>query len=85
MPRIMVQVLIGGGGGTFSTGSTASRPRPQGVAVADFNRDGRPDIAVASTAAGPGLAILYTNSNGSFTATAIAGEATLNCTGRGGP
>jgi Ca2+-binding RTX toxin-like protein len=63
----MVQVLMGNGDGTF----LAPVPYPSGgnnprsVAVADFNSDGRPDVAVASAAA-LAVSVLLGNGDGTL-------------------
>jgi len=53
-----ISVLLGNGVGGF--GSAMSFPvgfRPQSVAIGDFNRDGRPDLAVANSEADPGKSV----------------------------
>jgi hypothetical protein len=63
-----VSVLLAKGDGTFGaqkelkTGNT-----PTGVAVADLNADGKPDIAVADSGANT-VSVLLGNGNGNFAA-----------------
>jgi hypothetical protein len=65
-----VSVLLGNGNGTFqehqdfSTG--AGTQNPAWLAVGDFNRDGKLDLAVANEA-GNTISILLGNGNGTFT------------------
>jgi len=68
-----ITVLLGNGDGTFQaptsypTGSASSSPR--GIAIADFNGDGLPDLAVAN---GDNTAsLLLNNGNGTFAAQTI--------------
>jgi len=61
-----VSVLLGKGDGTFKP--TVNYPvgaGPAGIAIADFNGDGTPDIAVANTASAT-VRILYGKGNGTF-------------------
>jgi hypothetical protein len=62
-----VSVLLGNGDRTFQTAQTAmAYGNPSFVTVADFNNDGKADIAVAN---GPGtttVSILYGNGDGTF-------------------
>src|SRR5947207_15834869 len=45
-----VAVLLGNGDGTFQVARNFRvRSEPYSVAVADFNRDGKPDLAVANS------------------------------------
>ena len=58
-----VAVLLGNGDGTFRTAASYSQPGASGVATGDFNRDGKPDFALA----GPGYLIVYLgNGDGTF-------------------
>jgi hypothetical protein len=74
-----VQVLFGNGAGGFVTGpgATGHAARPQGVAAADFNRDGHLDLVVAHESAS-GLSVLTGNGGSAFTAQSIPGIANLN-------
>src|SRR4051794_26493324 len=46
--------------------SYATGPNPAGVAVGDFNLDGRSDIAVVNQAAAGTVSVLLSNGNGTF-------------------
>jgi hypothetical protein len=64
-----VQVLLGNGDGTFTAGSpylVSSGLYPQGVAIGDFNGDGKPDIAV-SDLLNQTVTILTGKGDGTFT------------------
>lgn len=67
-----VAVLYGKGDGTFPTSAefaaVPNQSLPTGVAVGDFNKDGKPDIVVAATAGNPsgGISVLLNNGNGTF-------------------
>ncbi|MBZ5665211.1 MAG: FG-GAP-like repeat-containing protein [Acidobacteriia bacterium] len=64
-----VAVLYGKGDGTFQDPvEFASLYTSTGVAIGDFNKDGKPDIVVAATAAKPygGISVLINNGNGTF-------------------
>jgi hypothetical protein len=68
---LSVAVFYGHGDGTFpnSTEFSASvlgKTTPTGVAVGDFNQDGKPDIVTASVRAG--ITVLLNQSNGAFAA-----------------
>jgi FG-GAP-like repeat len=65
-----VSILLGNGDGTFQpqvSYLTASlidnQTNPQMIAIGDFNQDGKPDLAIATTAA---LSILLGNGDGTF-------------------
>ena len=75
-----VQVLTGDGAGGFATGwaLVGVANRPQGLAPADFNHDGRMDLAVAYAAEGGGVAVLYNSASGALSAQRIGGEENLN-------
>ncbi|MGI4735249.1 MAG: FG-GAP repeat domain-containing protein [Janthinobacterium lividum] len=65
-----VGVLLGNGNGTFAAAvaySTGSGSQPFGLAVADVNADGRPDIISANTFA-YAVGVLLGNGNGTFAA-----------------
>ncbi|MCX5688262.1 MAG: FG-GAP-like repeat-containing protein [Planctomycetota bacterium] len=66
----IITVALGNGDGTFGTVATitvAAGYSTYGLAVADFNADGRPDVAVSSTAANGGVvSVLIGNGNGTF-------------------
>jgi len=66
-------VLLGNGDGTFTTAKGGALSEPASwIAVADFNQDGKPDIALASgggQAFGTdGVNVNYGNGDGTFTA-----------------
>ena len=63
-----VSVLLGTGTGEFLTiRNFASGPAPSWVAVGDFNRDGKLDLAVAnSVGSGSSLSVLRGNGDGTF-------------------
>lgn len=73
-----VTILLGNGDGTFTQApvSPATGDSPLSIAVADFNGDGKADLAVANSyvdAAQPGsVTILLGNGNGTFTPAAIS-------------
>ena len=65
----ILQVLLGQGGTAFTTGPTTpvniSASTLSAVTVADFNGDGKLDVAFASTA-GPQLQVAFGNGDGTF-------------------
>lgn len=70
-----VAVLLGKGDGTFQNpvdylAAVPGQTVPTGVAVGDFNKDGKPDIVVASSTGccplGGGITVLMNNGNGTF-------------------
>jgi hypothetical protein len=67
-----VSILIGNGNGTFTlkTESPSVGNLPQSMAMADFNGDGIPDLAVANFGGGSGnsVSVLIGNGDGTFTA-----------------
>src|ERR1039458_1215401 len=76
--RGSVSVLLGNGDGTFRAAVYYSAGmHPVSVAVGDFNRDGKPDLAVANQEYGPGgygeapgsVSVLLGNGDGTFRAT----------------
>jgi hypothetical protein len=75
-----VQILYGDGAGNFDNrgiGSGGVGPNPQGVVAADFNTDGRMDMAVAATG-GVGLTVLTQQASGAYARQDIAGASTIN-------
>ena len=65
-------VLTGNGSGGFATGTPlalAAGSNPVSVAVADFNADGKADLAIANFGTN-NLTVLLSNGNGTFTAAA---------------
>jgi hypothetical protein len=67
-----VSVLLGNGTGFFTTASgspypvgSTSTPTPEFVAVADYNGDGKPDLAVANQGEAD-VSVLYGNGDGTF-------------------
>lgn len=68
VPGKVVNVLLGNGDGTFQSAissNTGGNSQPRGIVVGDFNRDGKPDVAVAFLAP-PSLNIMLGNGNGGF-------------------
>jgi FG-GAP-like repeat len=68
---LSVAVLLGNGDGTFGKATLYSTRQlgsgnPTAPVVADFNLDGRPDIAVAISEGEGGIAMLYGNGDGTF-------------------
>jgi hypothetical protein len=62
-----IAVFLGNGHGMFGTANLYSAGisgGPLGVIVADFNRDGNPDVAVVVSQGDP--ALLYGNGDGTF-------------------
>jgi hypothetical protein len=81
----VVDVLIGKGDGTFQPAvaystldpNNASESNPFGVTVADFNGDGKPDLAVGE---GNGIGVLLNKGDGAFgTAVYYDGKPICNC------
>jgi hypothetical protein len=61
-----VDILLGNGDGTFQPVATYAVDRsPDFVAIADFNRDGNPDLAVAN-GSGTVINVLLGNGDGTF-------------------
>jgi hypothetical protein len=64
-----VAVMTGDGNGNFAapvaTSTSSTGPRPDSVAVGDFNKDGNPDIVAASLIGGT-LCVVETAANGAF-------------------
>jgi uncharacterized protein (TIGR03437 family) len=84
----MVTVLAGNGDGTFkaaksypvaSAGDSSTTTNPRSIAVADFNGDGKLDLAVANQGTGT-VDILTGNGDGTFAASQSACQA---CSGTG--
>src|SRR5262249_40424986 len=64
-----VSVLIGNGDGTFQAAKTYNGGQfPVAIAIADWNGDGHPDLAVANQYGGGGGSLLYGNGDGTFQA-----------------
>src|SRR5215470_8828505 len=69
-----VTILLGIGDGTFATAVDYDLPSgtvpTQGMAIADLNGDGYPDVAVAGNTASPSsngvVTVFLTNSNGTL-------------------
>lgn len=71
-PAVPSAVILKGGGtggvgdGTFSTVQTLTlAAMPMDVATADFDADGRPDVAISESSAGGSVAV-FLNTGGSF-------------------
>jgi adhesin/invasin len=74
------RILLGKGDGTFSVSATIASSfgagvsqlqfvnpiRPSAVYVSDFNRDGFPDVAIATTSSSQSVTIYYGKGNGTF-------------------
>src|SRR3989442_13118818 len=57
-----VSVLLGNGDGTFQAPLTVAPVNiPTSVAVDDFNRDGKPDLAVTNLNSNDAAAVLFSN------------------------
>lgn len=69
-----ISILLGKGDGTFAAQKTTTvGSTPRGLAIADFNHDGKLDIAVCGngfpgSSSGYGVAVLLGNGNGTFQA-----------------
>ena len=78
-------VLFGEGLGAFAPALTeAAPPRPEGVAVADFDGDGASDFVVPADGSAGGVTVLLSNGDGTFTAQpfiALPGQANAVATG----
>ena len=71
----IVQIFTGNGDGTFNAGptfatDTAASPNPVGIVTADFNGDGKPDLAIINNHGSPAstanVGILINNGTGGF-------------------
>ena len=65
-----VSILLGNGSGTFAAAVNpiaVGTNGPASVAVGDFNRDGKPDLAMANSVSN-NVSILLGNGNGTFAA-----------------
>ncbi len=72
-----VTILLGDGAGNFTPASTSPETvgdHPEGVAVGDFNHDGKPDLAVANHDSN-NVTILLGDSTGNFSPAATSPEA----------
>lgn len=56
-------VMLGNGDGTFSDSSVSIQGVPRGVAIADFNGDRKPDLAIATSI---GASVLFGLGDGTF-------------------
>lgn len=75
-----VQIIYGDGAGNFDTrgiGSATVGPNPQGVVAADFNLDGRADMAAAASG-GIGLTVLTRHANGTYSRQDVGGPTMIN-------
>src|SRR3989442_4270286 len=76
-----VSVLLGNGDGTFQAPLTVAPVNiPTSVAVDDFNRDGKPDLAVTNLRPVGSVSVLLGTGNGTFQAplTLMTGERGLS-------
>jgi hypothetical protein len=62
-----VSVLLGNGDGTFQAAVNVAADRSDSLAVADFNGDGKPDLAIAADYAAS-ISVLLGNGDGTFQA-----------------
>jgi hypothetical protein len=68
LPQGAVNVLLGNGDGTFQAPTTvASVPGTVGVAVGDFNNDGKPDLAISNSVTND-VTVYLGNGDGTFRA-----------------
>jgi uncharacterized protein (TIGR03437 family) len=64
-----VAVLLGNGNGTFKAASyMVTEEAPNSIAVADFNGDGNPDLAIAHCCSGTFATLMFGNGDGTFQA-----------------
>src|SRR5581483_9012718 len=62
-------VLLGNGDGTFQNPQSVNAgSAPSSLAVADFNSDGKPDVAVNNVEGNSGVSVLFGNGDGTFRA-----------------
>src|SRR5258707_13934946 len=62
-----IAILLGNGDGTFRAPVTYSVPVASYFVLGDFNRDGKPDIAIAGGLSGSGqVSVLINNGDGTF-------------------
>ena len=76
-----VAVMLGNADGSFQPARTVylgPSQNPRGVAIGDFNRDSRPDLAVANAAANT-VSVLLGNGDGTFQPTLTAAAGTGSC------
>ncbi len=72
-PNQFLRILLGNGDGTFTTGAdyaiddSPMFPRASPVVIADFNRDGKPDLAVIHSSTSS-IDIMMGNGDGTFAA-----------------
>ena len=72
-PENVFGVMLNQGNGTFGRPEYASFETPRAIAIADFNGDGKADLAVAGTD-GQGdnvVAVYFGNGNGTFSSTPV--------------
>jgi hypothetical protein len=69
-----VQIFFGSASGAFRAGPLTTVPtgNPSAIVTADFNRDGKADLAVTGVSGStPGVAVLFGNGNGTFGSPAL--------------
>jgi uncharacterized protein (TIGR03437 family) len=71
-----VAVLLGNGNGTFKAASYfATEEAPNSIAVADFNGDGKPDLAIAHCCTNTFATVMLGNGDGTFQAEGVVPSA----------